>query len=360
MRFKASSLILAVCALVALPVAAAAENSDDDWGKAGYRNGFRFESADGRFTLRIAGRLQVRYTYEDPDEGDSSGSFRIRRGRLGLSGTAFEKWNYAVQLELPGSGGTQLLDANLSYRLSPMATLWLGQGKSYFGRQQLNSSGNLHFVDRTITNGRFTPGRQQGIALVGQNESRTFEYNLGLYNGNGINQSRNDNDDYMTVARAVWTPFGAYSPTESAFDYPGSPKLALGVAGMTSTEGAGADAVDVTRLGLELAFKIRGLNMTGEYFTEEADPVAGPSADTDGWYYQLGYLFPGRQHEIAGRYAVISPDSPASSDQVETGIAYSYYMNRHSLKLQTDLRNIEDNALGTDDRELRLQLQLAF
>lgn len=310
------------------------------------------------FTMDIGSRIQVRYSYLDRDEQEAMGSFGIRRARLSLSGAAYERFRYAVQVELPGAGA-RLLDANIRYHVAPLATLWFGQGKAPFGRQQLTSSGNLHMVDRAITDGRFAAGRQQGIALLGQTPGRTFEYHAGVYNGNGINVA-NDNSHYMVVGRAVVTPFGAYSPTESAFDYPASPRLAVGVAGLRNTLGLDADELAITRLGAEAAFKIRGFNTVGELFHERATPAAGDPLDTIGWYVQGGYLLPDRRHELAARYAVISPDTPSDMDTVEIGAGYSLYFNGHRAKLQTDLRHIDRRATGLSDLELRLQFQLTL
>jgi phosphate-selective porin len=240
-----------------------------------------------------------------------------------------------------------------------MAQFWVGQGKAFFGREQLNSSGKLQFVDRTIINSRFIPGRDQGIGLLGVNENKTFEYNLGVFNGNGRNRSSDDNSEKMIIGRAVWTPFGEYKPEQSSLDYPESSKLALGGAFLSTTEGDGPGEVDITRFGVEFAYKLRGFNTVAEYIMEAADS-AGGDVDTDGFYVQVGYLFPNKRFEVAGRYATISPDVAFDADETETGIAFSYYLKKHDYKVQADFRNIEDEVAGTDDRQIRVQLQLAF
>jgi phosphate-selective porin len=310
------------------------------------------------FTLNIGARVQVRYSYLDVDAVDAVGSFGIRRARLSLGGEAYQHFAYAIQVELAGTNA-RLLDANIRYTVAPMATVWFGQGKAPFGRQQLTSSGNLQMVDRSITDGRFAPGRQVGIALVGQSAGRAFEYGAGLYNGNGISTT-NPDMNYMVVGRAVWTPLGAYDPVESAFDYPAAPRVALGVAGMHNTVGRDAGEDDIARIGLEGAFKVRGFNATGEYYHERLSPAVGGRLDTDGWYVQGGYLFPNRHHELVARHAVISPGTPTDTDTTETGVGYSLYLNAHRAKLQTDIRKVERKTFDTRDLELRVQFQLAI
>ncbi|HKV07100.1 MAG TPA: porin [Thermoanaerobaculia bacterium] len=360
--------------------APAPEKKDESAGKLSYNKGFSFVSADRQFTMKITSRLQSRYTLTDPEVGDSVGSFRIRRAKTSFEGMAFGDWKYKVQVNWVGgtvvnavsqtssgavsssrSNGPVLEDAQIEYMRNPLAVPWIGQGKAFFGRQELTSSGRQQFVDRSIASGRFAAGRDQGIGLTGTTEAKTFEYNLGVYNGNGINQSTNDNKDYLTVARLVWTPFGEYKLEESSLDYPASPRLALGASGYQNTVGTGTGERDLTRLNGEFAFKVNGLNMVGEYYTEESQPPSGPSLDTDGFYYQLGYLFPNRIFEIAGRYAVISPDTAVDSDQIETRLGLNAYFSKsHEYKLQADYGQIEDELRNTKDKEARLQLQLWF
>lgn len=308
------------------------------------------------FTLNVGAQVQVRYSYLDREGEDARGSFGIRRARLRLGGTAYQHFAYAIQVDL-GGANARLLDANIRYALAPMATVWFGQGKPPFGRQQLTSSGNLQMVDRAMPDGRFAPGRQVGMALLGQNAARTFEYGAGVYNGNGI-AAANPDMRHMVVGRAVWTPLGAYAPVESAFDYPSDPRVALGVSAMHNAGVQAEGDGDMARIGLEGAFKVRGVSTTGEYYHERLSPVVGDGLDTRGWYVQGGYLFPGRQHELAARYGAISSEMPANTDMVEAGIGYSLYLNAHRAKLQTDLRTVERKAVDTRDLELRVQFQL--
>lgn len=357
----------------------ASSETDSGWGKAGYNKGFSFASADKQFTLKIGSRIQVRYTHADPEVGDDVGSFRIRRMKTSFEGIAFGDWKYKIQANWVGSNvvsgitqsgtsvtqtrfrGPVLEDAQIEYIRNPLAVPWIGQGKSFFGRQQLISSGRQQFVDRSIVDDAFAGMRQQGLGLTGAPESKVFEYNLGVYNGNGLNAETNDNDEFMYVGRLVWTPFGEYKLEESSLDYPGTPRLALGVSGFQNTTGTGTGEREITRLNAELAFKVQGLNMTGEYYTEETDAVTGADpVDRDAFYYQLGYLFPNRKFEIAGRYAVISPDTVADTDQIETRVGLSYYLVGHDYKVQADYGRIENEATDREDKELRLQIQLAF
>lgn len=355
----------------ALPAAASAATAGDAAGTAPVAAGeaaakapdqtSRFELGDQQFSVRLSAFIQARFTYEMPDDGEDRGSFRVRRAKVKLTGKLFGDWGYQLQSVLNGSS-VLLDDAWLEHTRHPLFRIRVGQGKTPFGRQFLTSGSKQQFVERSIASDRFAHGRDIGLWILGDSPARRFEYNLGVFNGNGVNQKKDDNDELLYTARFVVTPFGAYRPEESAHDYPARPVLALGVSGLVTTQGQGDAAVDLTRLGGELAFKVKGLNAVAEYYRETAEPATGGSRDADGLYAQLGLLFPNRKLEIAGRYSLISPDvSGPSQDETETGIAVSYYLHKHNYKLQADVRSLGFDAAPEEDRdEVRLQLQLMF
>jgi hypothetical protein len=104
-----------------------------------------------------------------------------------------------------------------------------------------------------------------------------------------------------------------------------------------------------------------------EFFTQNEDQLLaapGDEVETDGWYGQAGYLF--RNHfEVAGRYAVVLPDT-ANQDVTETGGAVGYYFNGHRSKIQADWRSLDfesgvpPSSDTTDLTQFRLKYQLVF
>ena len=219
---------------------------------------------------------------------------------------------------------------------------------------------------------RFHPVRDQGLALIGMNTRKTIEYAAGVFNGNLLNRAANDNKDYMYVGRFVWTPFGEYKLEESSLDYPETPKLALGVNWMENTLGRITSTAnlktDIERLNGEVAFKWRGFNAVAEYCEETSTPQAtNVDTDSDGYYVQVGYLFPNQKFEIAGRTSEFDARPVVSSafpDVTEEGLAFSWYFSKHNHKLQADWlqfeRQTSPTAAPVKTDEMRLQLQLVF
>jgi phosphate-selective porin OprO/OprP len=359
-----------------------------------YNPGFSVAWKDGKTTFKtktaeigISNRIQVRYTMFNADNPaiEDVGTFNIRRAKTAIEGKSGD-WKFKLQANWVGAGyltgasivsnslrttvrrGPELEDAEIWWTKNPMATIWVGQGKVPFGRQEYTSSGKQQFVDRWIGNALYAPGRDQGIRIEGMNASKTLEYAVGVYNGIARNINVNDNDEYLYSGRVAWMPFGEYKFEEGALDRPSSPRLALGLAGLTNTVGLGASAIDIERLGYEVAFKWDGFSVQGEYFDENAENQSNVTSDNLGYYLQAGYLFPGNKFEVAARYENVERDSAFSvsnlgsglKDFEGTGLGVSYYLNKHVHKIQADWFSYEDKVTGAGLDELRVQLQVIF
>lgn len=364
---------------------------------APYKPAFDVAWKDGKTTFKtkaaevsLSNRVQVRYTRFDASNPSvqDRGTFNIRRAKTAIEGKAGD-WKFKLQANWVGAGyltaaslstsgdvptlsttsrrGPELEDAEIWWARNPMATIWIGQGKVPFGRQEYTSSGKQQFVDRWIGNALFAPGRDQGLRIEGMNTAKTFEYSAGIYNGIARNINVNDNDKYLYAGRIAWMPFGEYKFEESSHDYPDSPKLILGLAALDNTTTSSSVDTDIFRVGYELAFKWRGLNFVTEFYDEEADR-SGSEFTNEGYYAQLGYLFPNKKFEVAARLANIDREQSFSVTNLgssikeldETGIGISWYLNKHVNKIQADYITLEDKDTGAELDELRVQLQIIF
>jgi phosphate-selective porin OprO/OprP len=392
---------------------------------------YRNPAPKPRFSFALGNRIQTRYTFTSPDEpksADEDSSFRIRRFKTFFNGNAFYPWlKYKAQMNWVGKSdasgnSTELEDAIVDLAYFPALSLQGGQYKVPFDRQELTSSGAQQFVDRAITNGRFSFARDQGVMLhgvLGDEKLEWFEYSLGVFNGNGRNRSNNDNPDHLGVVRLYFMPFGSRSGyfkySESDVENTPRPALALGAAGaynpvtnrssatvpitvpdpnnpggtldtgrmlQTNTE---QDA-DIYRVTLDAHFKWRGLSLLGDYFFESRDnkstqvtmteigtngrpgptvPGASRTADVDlthGFLVQAGYFVIPKKVEIAGRYAMFNPEEPSNKQEEARG-AINWFIFAHNLKLQTDFGAVTKQAKAandTSDFEARAQMQIIF
>jgi phosphate-selective porin len=354
-----------------------------------------------KFELNWINRMQLRYTYDDQDvttPQSNRGSFRIRRFKTKLDGWIYQKeLTYEFQVNWVGvtlsDTNTVLVeDANLQYDFTGGAKafqLKAGQFKAPFGRQELTSSGNQQFVDRSIASVLFAPARQLGLQVGGQFGNAQvpdmFTYAGGIFNGNGIqgNRTINENDKYEYVGRVMFSPVGNVGYSESnlehyAFrvsigaDYNNNNNFQIApdgtVTGVDNTGEWGAD-IAIKALG--------GLFLYGEYYWRSletclpASPCPSPSLGVktpqQGATAQIGWLF-GDHIEVAGRYSFTNVNTNRDDRNIqEWRGGLNYYINKHFWKIQTDFGVVENEAQNGADglpprknKEWRIQAQLMF
>lgn len=334
--------------------------------KFGWKDGKTTFESDAA-TLVLANRVQVRYTHEDPEVGDSKDSFRMRRVRTKMDGWIYSKdLTYELQVDWADATNSYLLDANVNYDLTGTKAFQVkaGQFKVPFGRQELTSSGSLQFVDRSIVSAEFAKGRDLGLQFWGLALGETIDWRVGVFNGAGRNKVANDNDGMQYDARVTWQPFGDVKYSESDFESKDG-KFLFALAGQyekNDLHGATAGN-DVARevVGVDVVAKWSGLSVAGEWYDRDNDPETGADSKSDGLSAQVGYFLVPGTFELAARWASWDPsDLAENDDRTETGVALNWFFNKHNLKLQADLRQVEDEKTDTKNKEARLQFQFIF
>ena len=346
--------------------------------------------------LEISSRVQVRFTEEMPDdttqlpgtsdEGDAKPSFRIRRAKFKLEGWIMRSWlTYELQVNFPAvtssNPGALLEDAAFDVDFSQGKGLFrvhAGQFKVPFGAQELTSSGNQMFVDRALVSNSFFRGRDTGVALWGATADNKFEWRFGVFNGNGMTRTSNDNDKLQYNARLMWQPNGSQALnqrawvtgalySESDFESTTTPIYAVALNWENVDNFAATSGTDQksSTLSVDGIYKRRGFSANGMMAYGTRTPETGASFEQWGGFVQAGQLFSRRRFEVAGRYGVFDPTRLAARNDVrEVRGAFNYYYARHGLKWQSDIGRVEtQNGAGAPARtlwEFRSQLQFVF
>lgn len=332
---------------------------------------FNVSWKDGKTTIttkqaeiKLSNRVQVRWTEVDPETGDNVGSFRIRRAK-----TKFEGWIYTKNLTFDlqmnwADTASSLEDASINYDFKGDKKIQIkaGQFKVPFGRQELTSSGSQQFVDRSTVSNTFARGRDIGVQIHGL-AGGVFDWRFGIFNGGGRNRTSNDNDKYQYNARLSYEPFGEVKYSEGDFDSTDRPLFGVAVQyeghdKRGSTTGVDSDTEIV---GGDVTFKFKGFSAFLDYYDATNDPETGADFDQDGYNLQLGYFVIPQKLELSVRYSVLDPSSLVNgNDRIESGVGFGYFWNKHNNKLQADIRELENEANGVKDRELRIQYQFIF
>jgi phosphate-selective porin OprO and OprP len=375
---------------------ALAQDTDDVDVSAEPGKGLVVTSKDGDYSLKVAGRIQVRGTALAPDPdlveaGDAVAltEFAIRRARLAFSGHLLQKeLTYYLQLGFSNQDTESdlrlpLRDAIVNYAAHRDLEIRAGQGKVQFGRQRVTSSGTLEFCDRSIAVTELNLDRDVGVMLhskdLGGADGR-FGYSLGLFGGDGRNRLAT-NAGVLGAGRIVVRPMGAFEDLQEAdLAHEAHPKLAIGVSGAynmatnrpRSTTDVPYEAArfDYAHAAADLVFKWHGFAFSAEGLWRRADHDREVNEGIEEWsrsamggYLQASKLF-GEHFQLAARWSELAP-MPGTDPELlaarEVGGGASWYFHGHTVKLQGDVfRLATGEGLGTGSIQARTQLQLWF
>ena len=218
-------------------------------------------------SVNFMGRVQARYTsiengdldnvtYQKAFDRSDFDGFSIRRVRLRWFGEVDDQWKYHVQLSADGDQnadnldpatpdyelrkddvGVKLQDAYFTYAAHPHFNVTVGQFKSRFSPSYLGAGPVLPLCERPLVIDKLARRREIGISIESAKKGhldgrghgtkihdKPIYYAVGLYNGNGFNRMRNDNENFMGTAMLVVRPspyinFGAgYAYDHIGFD----------------------------------------------------------------------------------------------------------------------------------------------
>jgi phosphate-selective porin OprO/OprP len=147
--------------------------------------GFTIQSANGDYALSLGGVLQTDARFFT---GDTSGAafadqFLIRRVEPSIKGKLGKYVSFVITPQFGGSTtGTRLLDFYTDLKFDPAASVRVGRFKEGIGLENLQSTPNLTFIERGLTN-NLSPTREIGASLNGLVLSDTLFYSVGIFNG---------------------------------------------------------------------------------------------------------------------------------------------------------------------------------
>jgi phosphate-selective porin OprO/OprP len=160
------------------------------------KNGLGVQSADGRTTMALTGRLHMDYRQYDSNATTDAYQNRldIRRARLGVRGQIDKDWKYeivgtygggATTVEGLGESNTILDVGYGDYAANPAMQFRFGKFKMPFSLEQLGTSNAIDFMERSLVNqveGEFVPAKETGVMVFGSPMSGV-SYGLALSKG---------------------------------------------------------------------------------------------------------------------------------------------------------------------------------
>jgi phosphate-selective porin OprO/OprP len=375
-----------------------------------FGKGVTVVAADESFSMKFNARVQSLFITEVPgmDFNAVETNWLIRRSRLKFSGFAHHpNLQYKIELGLSNRdhGGEMqqtnntsnlILDAFVRWKVAGNFEVWVGQTKLPGNRERVISSQKLQFVDRSLVNSRFNIDRDMGIQFRNKHTIGGMIINeaLAFSQGEGRNRTAGNDGGLEYTGRLEFLPMGAFTGKgdyiSSDLKREQTPKLSIGVTFDHNMNAArergnlGSYVADTAYNSLQTVladfmFKYNGWVVAGEYANKKAlgdrikiDEGAGEEFLSnyytgEGINVQLGYLFENNV-EPAFRYTSITPEAAGLISDRDAQRMYTFglskYVVGHSLKVQTDLSFIDENAEFSFDQEFnmlfRFQVEMAF
>jgi hypothetical protein len=338
-------------------------------GSAGWDDGFKIQSEDGNYQLRVYGQLLFRYVANSLGEvGRSESSFdqgfEMRRLKLGVRGHMISKdLTYNFRFALGRNNSTvSTEDAFIQYMFAPQWGVKVGQFKGNVFREETSASYFQLPAERSLLNERLAGGVTdfvQGVAGIYRSES--FRSELAATDGHGsantdfkdqrgpvIPPSTSPDNrfrrEYGFMARGEYKLTGDWKSYDDFTALDNKQNFAAIGAGSDYTVGGDswwlshtADAqVEVGAAGIYVAY----VGMLGELDGGQTFYDLGALA-------QMGYVIPGTRWEPFVRYDFIVYDqtglaSTANDFFNEITVGVNYYYKRHAAKFTLDLVFLPD------------------
>jgi phosphate-selective porin OprO/OprP len=309
------------------------------------------KTSDGNYSAKLGGRIQWDYNYAELNGVADEDDFSIRRARLYLSGKVND-WSYKVQFNVGNNNGGTHEDLYIRYNgWGKQAIITMGNQNEPFGLEQLESSKDISYLERSAVTEAYAPGRSEGLLFSGQRGAIT--YALGVFEDDGVG------DGTAVTGRVT------YAPIKSADHL-----LHFGVAHSNRD-----NDLDIT--GLEVAYSIGSYHMQSEFISSEEN-----NATREGLYVQAGWIITGETRpykngifkrvqpgnssgawEMVVRYedgdGAYSDEELGSTDATSYGVGVNYYLNKF-IRIGATFTDAKDNINGDDGSEFRTRIQIAL
>jgi len=267
---------------------------------------------------------------------DKNSTFFLRKAELGIKGHAAEHVDFSIEID-PVNPDDPLRRTYI--RLSHLSWLHIkfGMEKAPIGLEELTSTAQIPFVDRSEVSDRFAAAEEVGVHL----ESRWTQWLLQFAVTNGGRRLLRDNNDHKDVsARMVWAP-----------------NHWLSMGGATLLGRTGVDELERDRYNFE--FKL-GSNLSGfqsEFYRARDDDVWSSA------FYGAGYwAVPVQSRWLTHlqpvvRYEYIDRDDGNRLEELSLlTFGVSLMLDEHRSKFQINF--LKDLKTGTRNDELRVQYQV--
>ena len=326
--------------------------------------------------VKFSGYGMVQYQGHDKD-GAEENSFQLRLLRLALDGRIQNDWYWKMQIQMNGNvsslnASPRVVDAFAEWQKYKFFMVKAGQFKRPFTFENpmhpitqgfMSYSQPISklagFSDRTgeqSSNGRDIGVQIQGDFLKNQAGRNLLHYQIGVFNGEGINQK--DKDEKKDIIGGVWVMpikgmrIGAFgwtgtrymTTTETMFDF--SSILPEGDP-MTVTK---TESVRKNRYALSAEYAQNDWTVRAEYLHNQGYAANKDKGDkADGWYALcIAPVVKNKMH-VKARYDCYRDQKTWASSKTFYEVGADYLFSKN-LQLNVEYARVNDRSIANPDK----------
>lgn len=324
-------------------------------------------------TIKFGGYIVGKYSATDADGQQSHSSFDLRFVRLYLNGYCFNDFYYRLQMEVNGAPGKdkgpRVLDAFVEWQKIEAFRVKLGQFKRPFGFENpynpldvgLGSYSQATTKLASIgdrcgehkSSGRDVGVQVQGDLLKGSDGHNWLHYQVGFFNGQGINHSDKDNHKdligglwFMPIKNLAIGGFG-WDGTYVNEDYNAA----------TADDGTTQQSVKRVRWGVGVKYEA-DWTVRGEYMSSVGGVTTNTSAArrSDAWYATVGVPVT-KALKLYGRWDCYRSAKTWDTLKSDYGFAANYHFCKN-LFFQLNYTRTYDRSKASGGRYNTLDVQV--
>ena len=289
----------------------------------------------------VRGRAHFDAAFVDADNNEEMGSGTLfRRGRIGVNGTLTDDWDFRIEYDFAG-GSASANDIRIRRSLDT-GRLIIGQVKVPMGLNEITSSNNMTFIERSAPSNLVADSRRLGLSYHMSEGPVTFQ---SMVYTNAIAQSSGGNDPIGLAGRVVYNPVNdgnsmLHLGLSGAFEDLGTQSSLRLRERPESRPSSGVRAIDTgsisgvsstAKMGLELAYQAGPFSAEAEYLSVDVDRSGASNPTFGGYHLQASYVLTGESRSYSGgEFGGIRPASSngawevaarfSSSDLIDSGI----------------------------------------
>jgi phosphate-selective porin OprO/OprP len=309
--------------------------------------------------LSIGGYIQAQGEFGGTPDSRYTGindRILLRRARITLKGSFQEHFEFTLQPDFGNNsiaGNTayraQLADAYLAWTKHENFNVQLGQFKTPFGYEQLMSDTKTLTIERSLPNDLLTVSRQIGLGASGTFFDKKLSYSVGAFNGNGVNNGNNDNDQFMYAGRVAATAWSGAAG-----------KLTVGANGYWSKD-TGTFTGRRTGVGIDGQLALGRFDFAAEYLHVLSNRITGTDTVGEGWYLMGTYFFVPKKFQGVVRYETADTNTRVGGTTSESWVlGANYLIKGDDLKLAFNYTLGDPAGLLSDEGRFAGRLQIVF